>query len=220
MNKIIIFLLFAAWGAALQAQTSGMAPQSGMAVTSISDAERARITIERTGLNSRFAAEDAACHRKFLVNECLDKVKIKRREALADLRRQEISLDAQDRKAKGAEQIRKMEDKVSPEKQQQEADRRAAALRDFESRREHEAQKNADRMTTQLNEKTHSDATANRIKGNQDKTAARVSRQTANADEVKKFNERQDKAKERQARHERDKRDQTKPPAESLPLPE
>ncbi len=211
MNKIIIFWLFAAWGTALQAQTP---------VTSISDAERARIAIARTQLNSRFSAEDAACYRKFLVNECLDEVKVKRREALADLRRQEISLDAEDRKAKGAEQIRKIEAKASPEKQQQEADQRAAALRDFESRRAHEQQKNADRLTTQSKEKAHSDAAVNRIKGNQDKAAGRVSRQAADPEEVKKFKERQEKAKERQARHERDKQDQTKPPAKSLPLPE
>ena len=220
MKKIIIFWLFAAWGAALQAQTAGTPTQSGMAVTSISDAERARIAIERTRLNSKFATEDAVCYRKFLVNECLDEVKIKRREALADLQRQENSLDAQDRKVKGAEQIRKIEDRASPEKQQQEADRRAAALRDFESRKEHEKQKDADRVTTQSNAKANSDAAANRIKGNKDKADGRVSRQAANADEVKKFNERQDKAKERQARHERDQRDQTKTPAKSLPLPE
>ena len=85
MNKIIISWLFAAWGTALQAQTP---------VTSISDAERARIAIARTQLNSRFSAEDAACYRKFLVNDCLEEVKIKRREALADFRRQEIFMDA------------------------------------------------------------------------------------------------------------------------------
>lgn len=220
MKKIIVLLLAAVWSFLAQAQTASTATAPGGATQMSSEAERARIGTERTRLEAGFTAEDTACYKKFMVNNCLDEVKVRRREAMADLRRQENSLNEQERKARGADQIQKTEDKASPEKQQEAADRRAAALKDFDDRMEREKQKNAGRVTTQSNEKANSDATAGRIKGSQDKASGRVSKQAATAEEVKKFNERQEKAKERQARHDRDQLNQTKPPAKSLPQPE
>lgn len=219
MKKMTVLLLGAAWGLLAQAQTAGTATPSSAPTQISSDAERARIGTERARLESGFTAEDTACYRKFMVNNCLDEVKVRRREAMADLRRQENSLNDQDRKARGAEQVQKTEDKASPEKQQEAADRRASALKDFDARMERDKQKNADRATTQSNEKANSDAAASRIKSSQDKASGRVSKQAATAEEVKKFNERQEKAKERQARHDRDQLNQTKPSAKSLPQP-
>ncbi|MES2361031.1 MAG: hypothetical protein V4646_04440 [Pseudomonadota bacterium] len=220
MNKIIVLLLWAAWGFAVQAQTAATVTPSATPAQATPDAERARISAERARLESKFAAENAACYKKFLVNNCLDKIKIGHNEALADLRRQEISLDAEDRKARGAEQMRKTEEKMSPEKQQEAADRRASSLKDYESRLERERQKNADRATTQSNEKSSIEAAANRVKSNQEKAGERSTKQAAAAEETRKFNEKQEKAKERQAQHERDKLNQTKPPAKSLPTPD
>ena len=184
------------------------------------DAERLRIGTERARLEARFKREDTACYKKFLVNNCLDEVKVLRREALADLRRQEISLDDQERKIKGAAQIQKTEDKASPEKQQQDADRRAEALKEYEGRLEREKQKNAGRATAQSNEKANADAAAGRVKSSQDKAGARASKQAATVEEVKKYNERQEKAKERQARYAKDQASQTKPGSKPLPTPE
>ncbi len=220
MKKIILLLLCTACAALGHAQTAGAVTPASAALQSTPDAERARIGSERAKLESAFAAQDTVCYRKFLVNNCLDEVKLKRRDALADLRRQEISLNAQDRKAKAAEQVQKTEDKVSPEKQQQEADRRASSLKDFDARLEREKQKNTDRAATQSNEKAKSDASANRIKGSQDKAGERAGKQAESAGEIRKFNERQAKARERQARHDRDQLSQTKPPAQSLPQPD
>ena len=220
MRKVILLFLCTACAAVGHAQTAGAGSAGSAALQSTPNAERARIGRERAQLESVFAAEDTACYRKFLVNNCLDEVKLRRRDALADLRRQEISLNAQDRKAKAAEQVRKTEDRASPQKQQQEADRRASSLKDFDSRLQREKQKNADRAAAQSNEKAKSDAAANRIKGSQDKAAERAGGQASRAEEVRKFNERQAKAKERQARHDRDQLSQTKPPAQSLPQPD
>lgn len=220
MNKIIVLLLWAAWGFAAQAQTAVTVAPSATPTQATPDAERLRISAERARLELKFAAESAVCYKKFLVNNCLDKIKIVHHEALADLRRQETSLDAEDRKARGAEQIRKTEEKMSPEKQQEAADKRASSLKDHESRLERERQKNADRATTQSNEKSNSGAAANRVKSNQEKAGERRTKQAAAAEETRKFNEKQEKAKERRAQHERDKLNQTKPPAKSLPTPE
>ncbi|MFN5350324.1 MAG: hypothetical protein ACK5A0_12425 [Polaromonas sp.] len=182
------------------------------------DAERLRISKERAALEAGFNREDAACYQKFLVNNCLDEVKIRRQEAFADLRRQEMSIDDQERKAKGAEQLQKTEDKTSPEKQQEEADRRAQALRDSDARMERERQKNADRLKLESNEKSNLETAAAKAKGAQNKQVGRTAKQAAAAEEVKKYNERLEKAKERQARIAKDRASQSSPSAGPLPV--
>ena len=217
MKKFIIFGLLAACELVTHAQAPASATLGGSA--SAMDNERARISSERSRLETGFAAEERACYKKFLVNQCLDAIKPRRRETLADLKRQEVSLDAQDRKARGAEQIRKTEDKASPEKQQEAAARRADSLQDFQARMDREKQKNADRATTHANEKTSRDAAANRAKNSQEKAGGRAGKQAASAEEARKFTERQQKAKERQSRHDRDKLKGAKLPSAPLPLP-
>ncbi len=192
----------------------------GLQAQTSSDAERLRISAERTKLEAAFALEDTACYKRFLVNSCLDEVKVRRRDALADLRRQEIVLNDEARKAKAAEQLQKTEEKSAPEKLQQEADKRAQAARDFEERMARDKQKITDREALQAGEKTKSDAAAARVKSNQGKEAGRTAKQTAAAEELKKYNERQEQAKERQARYARDKASQAKAPAKPLPAPQ
>ena len=205
---IVLTVLMASFGAT--AQTGGDFSR---------DAERLRISADRSRLEAAFAAEDTACYKRFLVNNCLDEVKVRRRDALADLRRQEIVLNDDARKAKAAEQLQKTDDKSSPEKLQQEADKRAQAVKDFEDRMARDRQKNADRETLQAGEKAKSDAAAGRIKSNQDKATARAAKQPLQAEERKKYNERVEQAKDRQARYAREKASQTKAPAQPLPVP-
>lgn len=73
--------------------------------------ERARIQADRAQAQTRFAREEAACYQKFAVNDCINEARVRRREILADLRRQELSLAEADRKRAGADQIRRIEDK-------------------------------------------------------------------------------------------------------------
>ena len=185
-----------------------------------SDAERVRISAERSRLEATFALEDTACYKRFLVNNCLDEVKVRRRDAMADLRHQEIVLNDEARKAKAAEQLQKTEVKSSPEKLQQEADKRAQAVKDFDDRMARDKQKIADREALQAGEKAKSDAAAGRMKGSQDKDAGRTARQAQAADEIRKYNERQAQAKERQVRYARDKASQAKVPTKPLPVPQ
>ena len=182
-----------------------------------SDVQRERISAERSRLEATFTREDTACYKRFLVNNCLDEVKIRRRDALADLRRQEIVLNDEARKAKGAEQLQKIEDKSSPEKLQLEADKKAQAVKDFADTMARDKQKNADRITLQAGEKANVEAAASRVKNNQDKQARAASKQAAATEELRKYNERQAQAKERQARYARDKASQAKTPAQPLP---
>jgi len=206
---LVLTLLMACFG--LKAQTG---------TGSSSDAERLRISADRSRLEAAFAVEDTACYKRFLVNNCLDEVKVRRRDALADLRRQEIVLNDEARKAKAAEQLQKIEDKSSPEKLQREADERAQAVKDFEDRMARDKQKNTDREVLQAGEKAKSDAAAGRIKSNQDKGAGRAAKQTLEAEELRKYNQRLKQARERQARYAREKASQTKAPAQPLPTPQ
>lgn len=203
MKKWIALCVSFAGFAAL-AQTSG-------------DAARARISAERYKLEATFALEDTACYKKFLVNNCLNEVKVRRHDQLADLRRQEILLNDEARKTKAAEQLQKIEDKSSSEKLQQEAEKKSQALKDFTERTARDEQKNVDRITLQEGEKANAEASASRVKSNQDKQARIALKQAAVTEELRKYNERQAQSKERQARYARDKASQTKAPAQPLP---
>ncbi|MGH8846253.1 MAG: hypothetical protein ACREXQ_03285 [Polaromonas sp.] len=215
----VAFFLAATLGGLAGAQTgSQMAAPAAQPGTI--DAERARISAERARLEAGFLAEDAACYKRFAVNNCLNEVNTRRREAMADLRRQEISLNDEERRIRGAEQIRKIEEKSSPEKQQEAADRRAKAQQDHQSRLDREKQKQQERATTQSNEKANREASVEKLKGHQQQAQARVDKQAAAAEEAKKFNQRQKEAQERRAQHESERLKRVKPPAKSLPLPE
>lgn len=219
MKKIIWLFLVLSCGFMANAQTANESNSTPAAVPMTPDAERVRINAERTRLETGFNLESAACYKKFLVSNCLDNIKLRRRDALADLRRQEIALNALERKAKAAGQVKKTEERSSPENQQEDAEKRAAALADFQMRMDREKQKNAARAEIQANEPGNSGALAERIRSQQEKVIARNSKQAAAAEELKKFNERQEKAKERRTQHDRDLLNQTKP-AQPLPVPQ
>jgi colicin import membrane protein len=219
MKKLAVACFIATLGLLASAQPAGQPAAPAQAAPTI-DAERSRIGMERTQLEAGFLAEDAECYKRFAVNSCLDKVNVRRREAMADLRRQEILLNDEERRIRGAEQIRKTEEKASPENQQEAADRRAKAVSDYQSRLEREKKKIEDRAATQSSAQGNSEASAARLKGSQDKSQARTDKQATAAEEAKKLSDRQKEAQERKAQHEADRLKQTKPPAKSLPLPQ
>lgn len=192
---------------ALVAGTAGaQTAQSGPQPASL-EVRRAGIGAERARLQALFSAEDAACHERFAVNSCLDKVSTKRREAMAELRRQEIALNDEARKNRAEAQLRKIEEKSSPEKQQEAAQRRAQAAEDYRLRLEREKNQQQGRAGRA--------ATLKKLREPQRKSQA--DRQGAAAEEAKKFNQRQQQAQARRARHEANQLG--RPPAKPLPLP-
>ena len=76
-------------------------------------AEHARIRTEREDAQTRFLAQDVQCYQRFAVNDCLGEVRTQRRAVLADLRRQEISLNDTQRKRRAAEQLLRADDKAA-----------------------------------------------------------------------------------------------------------
>jgi colicin import membrane protein len=76
-------------------------------------AERARIQSERRQLEAGFTRAEADCYQRFAVNDCLQEIRSRRREAFSDLRRQEVSLSDAERKGRGATQVQRVQDKVA-----------------------------------------------------------------------------------------------------------
>jgi colicin import membrane protein len=68
--------------------------------------ERQRLAAERQAVEARFAAEDADCRQRFMVTDCVDDVRQRRRDALAGLREQELALEDAERRARVAERQR------------------------------------------------------------------------------------------------------------------
>ena len=102
MNRLAVLLIAFCLAAAAQAQQD----EASLA------AERARLGNERARVDAEFKAEEKACYGKFAVNDCLAAAKSKRRQALGDLRRQEIALNDAERKRKAIERRQSIEDKA------------------------------------------------------------------------------------------------------------
>lgn len=213
MKKLVVLLLLSGLGFFANAQTDGDAAMAAI------DAERQKITAERLKLEEAFDAEDAVCYTKFFVNSCLNSVKPRRREAMAGLKLREVALNEQERRQKAADQIRKTEEKSSPEILQQATERRTQALEDTKEREERTRKKAEERGALQQNEVLNANEAANRLQGSRDMARARAEKQAATAEEVRKFNAKQQEAQERKANRDKKQREQTKAPAAPLPAP-
>lgn len=107
----------------------------GGAVAGLSpQAERARIQAKRASVEDIFTQAQAACYRKFAVADCQSDARLIRREALADLRRQEALLNAALARQKGAEQLSRIDSRSSTEAELESASRRAQALEKHQAR--------------------------------------------------------------------------------------
>lgn len=214
MNRFVLTFGLIALSGFAAAQSSHM--ESG---TRNIDAERAKISAERVRLDAGFLAEEHACPERFAVNSCLRKVNARRREAMAELRRQEVALNDEERRIRGEQEMRRIEEKSSPENLQQAADQRARAAENYQLRLAREREKQQARASASFSEKAAREVSAQRLTDSQKKAQAKADRQSAAAEEVRKFDERQKQAQERRAQHEKDQLARPQPPARSLPLP-
>lgn len=210
MKFSLLLLCALAAGPAL-AQPAAELPTAGR------DTEKAQIAAERARLEAGFKAEEAACYRRFLVNACLEDIRPRQAVAMAELRRQEISINEAERRAKGADQIQKIEDKNSGERQQQRADQEQKALQETTRR----VERNEQRLQSQG--KTAEQASANvsaaqvRQKNSQTKAGEALTRQEQAAANVQEAKARADKAEKTRA--DREKRLKEKGPSTGKPLP-
>ena len=112
---------------------------AGQTLAEGTGAERARINAVRQQKTVELDAEGAACLSKFTVTDCQNKVGTRRRQMLADLKRQELKLSEIERQQKVAEQVKKTQDKAA-----ENAQREQDALPSAEKTSKEERQKNLD----------------------------------------------------------------------------
>jgi hypothetical protein len=181
-------------------------------------AERIRIQTERASVEQRFTAQERTCYDKFLVNRCLNEFNVQRREAMSDLKRQEISINDQERKAKGEQQLLKIAERSSPEALQAAAEKRQAAVKEFNDRIAREKEGASSRASAAAEAQKSLAAQADRIEKNNAKLAARSSRQAEAAEQLKKSQERSQQAQERQDANAK-RQQENRSPSASLPTP-
>jgi colicin import membrane protein len=182
-------------------------------------AERARLKSERSAAEAAYKAEEKACYGKFAVTDCLNAAKTRRRGALADLRRQESSLNDAERKRKAAQRLRETEERATAERQREENQRARAAA--SQKQRETEA---ADKAASRASEDAVRPAKAaqrqEQIEKRQAEQAAARNRKTAEeAHNRERYEHRLAEAAERRAKLEKKLAERKKPPAAPLPSP-
>ncbi|MFM9881288.1 MAG: hypothetical protein ACKVOO_12860 [Burkholderiaceae bacterium] len=77
--------------------------------------QRQQIAAQRQAAAVQFKSQEAACYQKFAAQDCLKEVALERRRLLADLRRQEISLNDARRKRLGVAQVQRLEQRQASE---------------------------------------------------------------------------------------------------------
>ncbi len=191
------------------AETAGLSPSL----------ERARIETQRGLAQSLYSSQEVACYQKFGVNDCLQQARIIRRDVLADLRRQEVSLNAAEAKRKGAEQISRIEEKSSLQSLKEEADRIEAARQEQRERQRNFEEKAAARAAKVDEEPAHVKEAAERLQRAAQSQAERDDKAQSAAADKKKYDEKQLEAQQRNADRSKRAREQKRPPGKPLPVP-
>jgi hypothetical protein len=172
-------------------------------------AEQTRVRNERAAAQARQAEEEAVCRKSFAVTDCLDRTRRRWQPVLADLRRQEVALNDAERKQRSADQQRKIEEKNSPQAQEDAAQRRVQALADHEERQSRAAGKASGpapagkpRDSQDAGERKGPDLTPDQATANAQAHARRLEEAQA----------RKERLRQRQAKR-------SKPAASALPVP-
>ena len=179
--------------------------------------ERSKIAAERARLEAGFQAEEAACKSRFAVNACLQEIRPRRNEAMAELRRQDLLINEADRKARGADQIQKTEDKNNLERQQQRAEQEKKAQQETDRRSDRNDQRGQSQAKSAADANANVEAAQTRQKNSQSKAGEAKTRHEQAAANVQDAKVRSEKAAQNQA--ERDKRLKDKSNSTRKPLP-
>jgi hypothetical protein len=177
-------------------------------------AERARLKSAREKAEAEYKSEEKACYGKFAVNDCLATARAKRREAVSDLRRQEIALNDAERKRKAAERQRSLDERNA----QREA---ASAPQSSASQRELRAnERAASRAAQAASAPAKAAEREKQVREKEAEIAASRERRTSEAARnVKERERKQAEAKQREEAMKKRLAERKKPPASSLADP-
>ena len=106
-----------------------------------SEDERSRIQAERALAEATYEREEAGCYERFAVTDCTRQVRKLRREVLDRLRKQEVVINANERKRKAFDQLDRIKEKSSEDRLAEEAAKRLEARSAQQEREESAIQK-------------------------------------------------------------------------------
>ena len=161
------------------------------------EVQRTRIQAERNTAQATFEWKEVQCYQGFAVNDCLLDARALRRDALADLRRQELSLNSSEAKRKGAQSIRRLEEKSSLDQQQQEAARLKAAQVQMEERQKAFDNRAAIRSESGQTEEARLEDVRNREQKTSEASLSRTKRALSAESERQNYEKRQRLAEQR-----------------------
>lgn len=104
MRQAIVCLLLLGAAGLAQAQTEP-GPRDAEAMRQA----RERIAADRARVAEVLAGQERGCYQRFAVNDCLREARRQQREALAVLRREEIALNAEERRRREAERVQRLQ---------------------------------------------------------------------------------------------------------------
>jgi colicin import membrane protein len=234
LNAIICIAVCAMFQSAM-AQDAVQTPAPGVvesnkALTDARDAseraERERISQERKRVSADYEAAKVDCYQRFGVNDCLTQARNRHNGQQADLKRQDISLSDLQRKRRGAEQLRKVEEKTSPQRQEEIAQQRGKGLAADAKRQERQNERaapvakpaNGPKSASAAPKARSSDA-ANKQARQKSKAAEAQERIAAAARAKVQSEERQKDAAAHAASAQARQTQKKKPPAATLPIP-
>ncbi len=177
--------------------------------------ERARIVAERTRVEAAFRAEEKACYGKFAVNDCVKAAKARRRVVIADLRRQEVTLNDAERRRRAAEHLRELEERAAKAPPQAKTPPAAKVPATPQQPRSNSYAESASKETSRQS------SSAAKQEGERERRAKKDADQTARANAAaenrRKYAERIAEAEERRAKLDKRLADRKKPAAKPLP---
>lgn len=136
--KRLIFAVVGVWFSVFAgAQTADALPSAQERAQ-----EAKRLSARRQALEAENKKNIRQCYQAFDVTDCLTQIREKRIAAQAELRKDELQLNAQERQAKIQEAQARLADKNSPAQQQEAQAKREQAQQDNQARAEDNAQKN------------------------------------------------------------------------------
>lgn len=184
------------------------------------DLERARIDQQRKQEMARQAAVEAACYQRFAVNDCLIQSRIHHREILADLKRQEASLNDHRRKLSSSEQFRRIEDNVSSsQRDQDQLDRQRQGEQTAQDRKANADQKAVDSQTQERDRQQRIADQANRREQAAQQEADRKAKAAAAPEERRRYEEKLSDAEAHRKQLEDNIKNRTGPRSAPLPTP-
>ena len=181
--------------------------------------ERSKVAAERARLEAGFQAEEAACKSRFAVNACLQEIRTRRNEAMADLRRQDILINEADRKARAADQIQKTEDKSNLERKQHRAEKEKKAQKENDRLAERSDQRGQSQAKSAADASANLEAAQTRQKNSQSKAGEAKTRDEQAAANVQNAKVRAEKAAQNQAERDKRLKDKSNSTRKTLPAP-